>query len=120
MNFGRLIILAIAVLTGCGVAKAQSPAGATGQCKDGTYSTATSKNGACSGHKGVQTWYAASNPPATPRSDTNSSAKSSSPHSNAGHIRWRSWSSLGEHRDQGLSLQRRPLLREDEVRRLHE
>jgi hypothetical protein len=34
------------------------PANATAQCKDGTYSTAKTRQGACSRHGGVQTWYA--------------------------------------------------------------
>jgi hypothetical protein len=54
----RLMAVATGLLA-AQVAVAQAPAGSTGQCKDGTYSTSASKSGACRGHQGVKEWYAA-------------------------------------------------------------
>ena len=35
----------------------QKPAGATGQCMDGTYTTTKNHQGVCSGHGGVNKWF---------------------------------------------------------------
>ncbi|AOJ06664.1 DUF3761 domain-containing protein [Burkholderia mayonis] len=41
-------------------APASAPAGTTGLCKDGSFYSGASKKGACSGHKGLKSWYGAS------------------------------------------------------------
>lgn len=63
-NISRYLIVAGCFFVGTMAASAQAPANATGICKDGTYSTAATKDGACRGHKGVQTWYSAAKPAA--------------------------------------------------------
>ena len=59
----RMIALAAGLMFGAaGFAQtpAAAPAGSTGMCKDGSYWTGATKQGACHGHKGVKDWYGAS------------------------------------------------------------
>jgi hypothetical protein len=68
MNVKSLLVsvaLFFGVMTAA-TCQAQVPAGSTGECKDGTYSSAEKKRGACAGHGGVKDWYAEKKDAATP------------------------------------------------------
>jgi hypothetical protein len=68
MRFRSLISAAsIGALMSLSSAMAASrPSNATAQCTDGTYSTAKTKQGACSKHGGVQTWFGDQAPASAP------------------------------------------------------
>jgi hypothetical protein len=75
-----VIALAIASPSGTAQVPAGAPAGTTGLCNDGSYWTGASKSGACRGHKGVKTWYAASaSAPATAATPTAPSSAQTTP-----------------------------------------
>lgn len=58
LKFGPVVLLCGSLVC---LAQSTSPSGATGKCRDGTYTTSPQRSGACSAHKGVQTWYTGQN-----------------------------------------------------------
>ena len=57
-----LAVLAMAGGFAMADAFAKAPADATGECKDGTYTKAEKKEGACSSHGGVKDWFGMQRP----------------------------------------------------------
>ena len=63
----RAILVPLALAAGLIAASAgiaAAPKGSTGECKDGSYTSAATKRGACAGHGGVRDWYAQEKPAA--------------------------------------------------------
>ena len=75
----------IAVASAFAQVPSAAPSGTTGLCKDGSYSSNATKAGACSGHKGVKTWYAsaASAPLPAPSPASSTAAKAVAPAASA-------------------------------------
>ncbi|RDI99714.1 DUF3761 domain-containing protein [Dyella solisilvae] len=60
-SYGLIAVLLAGLLAGPAVyaQQASAPAGSTGQCKDGSFTSNATKKGACSGHQGVKEFWGA-------------------------------------------------------------
>ena len=75
---------ALLVATGTTLAQvpAGAPAGSTGLCKDGAYTSNATKKGACAGHKGIKDWFGGDAPAGkemTPATAPNATSAPSEP-----------------------------------------
>lgn len=57
--FQLLVVVTISAFAQAAIAQAPGghPSGSTGLCKDGTYYSGATKQGACRGHQGVKEWW---------------------------------------------------------------
>ena len=101
-------------------AHAQAPT-VTATCKDGTPFSGTTRSGACRGHGGVKSWDTAAPSTTAPATGAATAPATGAATPPAQTTRWstRRRASVGEHIFEGLSLPWRPLVREDESRRVY-
>ncbi len=82
----RLVLASITLTAGlmCSIngyaqAPAGAPAGSTGLCKDGSYYSGATKQGACANHGGVKDWYGAAAATPAPSATTKTTAPAAAP-----------------------------------------